>query len=84
MRVTMKWTVKQSSAPISMGKTAARSVHFQLPVSFLTVSKVVEHGQCIIIKISTHTAVVNVQSFARKSALVSANVGSVCKLVLEA
>ena len=36
---------QQSRMPITVGKIAANSVHFGLPVSFWIVSRVVEQGQ---------------------------------------
>jgi len=36
---------RQSKPPIKVGKIAAISVHFRLPVSFLIVRSVVEQGQ---------------------------------------
>ena len=55
-----------------MGSRNASAVHLRLPVSFFTVSRVVEQGQCISVKIIKHTAVRTLQPFERKSESVSA------------
>ena len=59
----------QSVIPISVGMTAARSVHFILPVSFFIVIKVVEHGQCIREKMIVFIAVTKVQPLASNISL---------------
>ena len=61
----------QKIIPQEVGIRAARAVHLRLPVSFFIVSRVVEHGQCISIKISTQRAVPAVQPFARKMLCIS-------------
>ena len=62
----------QINIPARVGIRAARAVHFRLPVSFFTVSRVVEQGQCIRKKISTLTAVAHVHPFATNRARISA------------
>ena len=57
-------TKRQAARPNTVGKTAASTVHFTLPVSFLTVNKVVAHGKCKSENKITHTAVVAVHPFA--------------------
>ena len=49
--------------PVSVGIKADKTVHFKLPVSFLIVMSVVEHGKCISEKSIVHIAVVAVHPF---------------------
>lgn len=54
----------QRITPNAVGNTAASSTHFSLPVSFLTVSNVVEQGQCIRQNTTIQIAVVMLQPLA--------------------
>ena len=53
----------QQIMPVIVGNIVASAVHFQLPVSFLIVSIVVEHGQCSMENIIVLMAVTHVQPF---------------------
>ena len=66
----------QAQMPITVGSAAASPVHFQLPVSFLIVSRVVEQGQCISEKSMTLTAVTQVHPLATNSCFISARLPS--------
>ena len=63
---------KHSSAPQSVGSTAASAVHVRLPVSFFMERSVVEHGQCISVNTMTHAAVFPVQPLASNIPLMAA------------
>ena len=52
--------------PQSVGKIKLRPTHFQLPVSFFIVSKVVAQGKCKQVKIITLRAVNKVQPLLAK------------------
>ena len=58
----------QAQMPITVGSAAASPVHFQLPVSFLIVSRVVEQGQCISENSIMLMAVIQVQPWSTKRA----------------
>ena len=60
MQVAKKFVIIQIRIPVNVGITAAKTVHFKLPVSFFIVSRVVEHGQCISEKIMVLSAVIKV------------------------
>ena len=62
-------TIRQHSNPHTEGIAKASRVSRILPVSFLTVKRVVVQGQCISENISTHKAVVDVQPFAISNSL---------------
>jgi len=51
------------NAPNNVGNANATSVHLMLDVSFFTVIRVVEHGQCIRKKTMQHMAVIPVHPF---------------------
>ena len=53
--------IKHRVKPQMVGINIDNIVHFKLPVSFLIVRQVVEHGQCISEKIIVQIAVVIVQ-----------------------
>lgn len=67
--LTIHVTAKHKTAPHNAGTANAAKVHFLLPVSFLTVSSVVEHGQCIRVKIIVFTAVSHVQPLSESRCL---------------
>lgn len=67
----IRCTLMQQTTPREAGSRAANTVHFQLPVSFLMVQSVVEHGQCISEKSMVHRAVVAVHPLAVKRAFIS-------------
>ena len=54
---------KHSSNPTAVGRTAEKTVHFQLPVSFQMVQQVVEQGQWNRENTMTHSAVTQVHPF---------------------
>ena len=66
----------QAHMPIAVGRAAASPVHFQLPVSFLMVSGVVEQGQCMSENSMTLMAVTQVQPLATNSCFISARLPS--------
>lgn len=61
----------QRNIPMIVGSIKANNVHFKLPVSFFMVISVVEHGQCISVKIIIFTAVNQFQPFCTKSSFIS-------------
>ena len=62
-----RFIVMQKIIPAAVGRAAASAVHLRLPVSFFIVRSVVAHGQCIMEKNITLSAVSAVQPFAMKS-----------------
>ena len=56
-----KFTMIQLTIPKRVGSNAATAVHFRLFVSFQTVIKVVEHGECMSENSTAHIAVTIVQ-----------------------
>lgn len=60
--------IKQIINPAAVGIRAESSVHLRLPVSFFTVRRVVEQGQCIREKRRKEIAVISVQPFAVRRA----------------
>ena len=71
-----------SDSPAAVGRSAAITAHFMLPVSFFTVISVVEHGQWKSMNIITHMAVFMSQPFAVSSVCSAAP--SVCEMPLSA
>lgn len=61
----------QKIIPAAVGRAAASAVHLRLPVSFFTVSSVVEHGQCISANMIKHTAVKVFQPFDMNSSRIA-------------
>ena len=57
---------RQITIPASVGRSAAIKVHLILPLSFFTVSNVVEQGQCRQENITVQRAVICVQPFEIK------------------
>ena len=55
--------MQEKIIPNKTGSIKDAIVHLMLPVSFCTVKRVVEQGQCIRVKIMKHTAVTHVQPF---------------------
>ena len=69
--VLLRFTIIHEIIPREAGRRAASIVHFQLPVSFLMVRSVVEHGQCMREKSMVHSAVVIVHPWETNSAFIS-------------
>ena len=67
----IRFAAIHKSTPAAVGSRNASAVHLRLPVSFFIVSRVVEHGQCISVKIIKQTAVRTLQPFDKKRARVS-------------
>lgn len=59
-------TIKHIQNPQTVGTNIESRVHFSLPLSFLIVRQVVEHGQCIKENNITHIAVSDVQPLDTK------------------
>ena len=59
----IRFAAIHKSIPAAVGSRNASAVHLRLPVSFFIVSRVVEQGQCISVKIINHTAVRTLQPF---------------------
>ena len=75
-RVNAAFTIKHAARPNNVGRRKARIVHLRLPVSFFIVKSVVEHGQCITLNSTKHTAVFMLHPFAISSARISQSAGS--------
>jgi len=61
----IRLTAMHIATPKAVGSKNDASVHFKLPVSFFTVIRVVEHGQCIKKNTTVHIQVVMLQPFAQ-------------------
>ena len=64
--LAIRFIKRHATTPKIVGKIAATAVHFMLPVSFFTVSRVVVQGECISENTITQRAVTGVQPFEVK------------------